>query len=75
MIHLNFLNTDNTSEEVLTKSYLENVIQEFETLTAYVKNFENKNRENFDTDNICIPKHALENKLANWFNSISDSEV
>ena len=42
MMHLNFLNTDNTSEEVLTKSYLENVIQEFETSIAYAENFENK---------------------------------
>ena len=31
--------------------------------------------ENFDTNNISEPEHALENKLPNWFTSISDSEV
>ena len=69
-------NTDNTSdEEVLSESYLEYVIQEFKTLIANVKDFQNKNRQNFDTNNICVPEHALENKLLNWFTSISDSEV
>ena len=69
-------NTDNTSDqEVLSESYLENVIQEFKTLIANVKDFQNKNRANFDTNNICIPEHSLENKLQNWFTSISDSEV
>ena len=43
-------NTDNTSdEEVLSENYLENVMQEFKTLTANVEDFQNKNRENFDT--------------------------
>ena len=38
-------NTDNTSdEEVLSKSYLEKVIQDFKTLIANVKDFQNKNR-------------------------------
>ena len=69
-------NTDNISDkEVLSESYLENVIQEFKTLIANVADFQNKNRENFDTNNICIPEHSLENKLQNWFTSISDSEV
>ena len=54
---------------------MENVIQEFKTLTANVEDFQNKNRENFDTNNICVPEHSLENKLPNWFTSISDSEV
>ena len=71
-----FSNTDNTSnKEVLSESYLENVIQEFETLIANVEDFENKNRKKFDTNNICVPEYALENKLPNWFTSISDSEV
>ena len=68
-------NTDNTSEEVLSESYLEKVIQEFKTLIANVEDFQNKNRDNFDIKNICVPEHALENKLPNWFTSISDSEV
>ena len=69
-------NTDNTSdEEVLSESYLENVIQEFKTVVTNVEDFQNKNRKNFDTNNICIPEHALENKLPKWFTSISDSEV
>ena len=69
-------NTDNnTSEEVLSKSSLENVIQEFKTLLANVTDFQNKNREKFDTNNICVSKHALENKLPNWITSISGSEV
>ena len=68
-------NTNNASEEVLSKSYLENVIQEFKTLIANVEDFQNKNRDNFDINNICVPKHALENKFPNWFTSISDSEV
>ena len=37
--------------------------------------FQNKNRENFDTNNICVSEHALENKLPNWFTFISDSKV
>ena len=69
-------NTDNnTSEEVLSKSSLENVIQEFKTLLANVTDFQNKNREKFDTNNICVSEHALKNKLPNWFTSISGSEV
>ena len=28
-----------------------------------------------NTNKICVPKHALECKLPNWFTSISDSEV
>ena len=68
-------NTDNTSEEVLSESHLENVIQEFKTLIANVEDFQNKNRDDFDTNNICVLEHALENKLPNWFTSISDSEV
>ena len=61
-------NTDNTSDEkVLSESYLENVIQEFKRLIANVEDFQYKNRENFDTSNICVPEHALENKLPNWF--------
>ena len=69
-------NTYNTcDEEVLSESYLENVKQEFKTLIANVENFQNKNRENFDTNNICVPEHALENRLPNWFTSISDYEV
>ena len=68
--------TDNTSDkEVLSESNLENVIQEFKTLIANVEDFQNKNRENFDTNIICVPEHSLENKLPNWFTSISDSEV
>ena len=54
---------------------MENVIQEFKTLIANVKDFLNNNRENFDTNNICVPEHALEDKLPNWFTSISDSAV
>ena len=50
-------------------------MQEFKTLIANVEDFQNKNRDNFDINNICVPKHALENKLPNWFISISDSEV
>ena len=70
------LNTDNTfDEEVLSESYLENVIQELKTLIANVEDFQNKNRENFETNNICVPEHALENKLPNWFTPVSDSEV
>ena len=58
-------NTDNTSDkEVLSESYLENVIQELKTLIANVKDFQNKNRE-----------HSLQNKLPNWFTSIPDSDV
>ena len=69
-------NTDsNTSEEVLNTSSLEKVIQEFKTLLANVTDFQNKNREKFDTNNICVSEHALENKLPNWFTSISGSEV
>ena len=69
-------NTDNTSdEEVLRESYLENAIQEFKTLIANVEDFQNKNRESFDTNNISVPEHALENKLPTWFTSISHSEV
>ena len=69
-------NTDNTSdEEVLSESYLENVIQEFKTLIANVTDIQHKNRENFDTNNITVPEHALENKLPNWFTSISYYEV
>ena len=69
-------NTDNTSdEEVLNENYLENFIQEFKTLIANVEDFQNKNRENFNTNNICVPEHSLENKSPNWFTSISDSEV
>ena len=69
-------NTDNTSdEEVLNENYLENFIQEFKTLIANVEDFQNKNRENFNTNNICVPEHSLENKPPNWFTSISDSEV
>ena len=53
-------NTDNTSdEEVLSVSYLENVTQEFKKLIANVEYFLNQNRENFDTNNISLPKHAL----------------
>ena len=64
-------NTDNTyDEEVLSESYLENVIQEFKkTLIANVEDFQNKNRENFDTKNISVPENALENKLPNWLTS------
>ena len=40
-----------------------------------MKDFLNNNRENFDTNNICVPEHALEDKLPNWFSSISDSAV
>ena len=58
-------NTDNTSEEVLSESYLENGIQEFKTLIANVEDFQNKNRVNLDINNICVPEHALENKLPN----------
>ena len=48
--HCVISNTDNTSdEEVLSENYLENVMQEFKTLTANVEDFQNKNRENFDT--------------------------
>ena len=69
-------NTYNTcDEEVLSESYLENFKQEFKTLIANVENFQNKNRENFDTNNICVPEHALKNRLPNWFTSISDYEV
>ena len=69
-------NTDNTSDkEVLSENYLENVIQEFKTLIANVEDFQNKNRENFDTNNICVPEHSLQNKLPNWFTSIPDSDV
>ena len=69
-------NTDNTSDkEVLSESYLENVIQELKTLIANVEDFQNKNRENFDTNNICVPEHSLQNKLPNWFTSIPDSDV
>ena len=67
-------NTDNTSEEVLSESYLKNVILEFKTLIVNVKDFQNKNRENFDANNTCVPKHSLKNKFPNWFRSISDSE-
>ena len=28
-----------------------------------------------NTNKICVPEHALECKLPNWFTSISDSEV
>ena len=35
-------NTDNSSEEVLSKSSLENVIQELKTLITNVKDFQNK---------------------------------
>ena len=42
---------------------------------AHVEDFQNKNRENFDTNNISTPEHVLEKKLPNWFTSISDSEV
>ena len=70
------LNTDNTSdEEILSESYLENIIQEFKTLIINVEDFQNKNRENFDAINVCVPEHPLENKIPNWFTSISDSEV
>ena len=66
-------NTDNTSdEELLSESYPENVMQEFKTLA---EDFQNKTRKNFDPNNICVPEHAQENKLPNWFTSISDSEV
>ena len=68
-------NTDITSEEVLSESFLENVIQEFKTLIANVEDFQNKNRNNFDTNNICVLEHALESKPPNWFTSICDSEV
>ena len=54
---------------------MENFIQEFKTIIANVEDFQNKNRENFDINNTCVPKHSLENKLPNWFTSISDSEV
>ena len=74
-IYFSFSNTDNTSEEVVNESYLENFIQEFKTLIASAKNFQNKNRENFDTNNIGVPEHTLENKLSTWFTSTSDSEV
>ena len=50
-------------------------MQDFQTLIANVEDFQNKNRENFDTNNIWVLEHALENKLPNWFSSISDSEV
>ena len=69
------MNIGGTSEEVLKESYLENVIQEPKTLIANVKDFQNKNQNNFDTNNICVLKHAWENKLPNWFTSISDCEV
>ena len=68
-------NTDNSSEEVLSKSSLENVIQELKTLITNVKDFQNKDWENFDTNNIRVPEHTLGNKLPNWFTSISNSEV
>ena len=74
-IYFSFSNTDNTSEEVVNESYLENFTQEFKTLIASAKNFQNKNRENFDTNNIGVPEHTLENKLSTWFTSTSDSEV
>ena len=51
------------------------MIQEFKTLIASVEDFQNKNRENFNTNNICVPEHSLENKPPNWFTSISDSKV
>ena len=54
---------------------MENVIQEFKTFITNVKDFKNKNRENIDTNNICVPAHVLENKLSNLFNSISGSEA
>ena len=53
---------------------MEKVIQELRTLIANVEYFQNKNLENFDTNNICMSQPALENKLLNCFNSISDSE-
>ena len=34
-----------------------------------------KARENLDTNKICVSKNALENKLPNWFTTISCSEV
>ena len=74
-IYFSFSNTDNTSEEGINESYLENFIQEFKTLIANAKNFQNKNRENFDTNNIGVPEYTLENKLSTWFTSTSDSEV
>ena len=40
-----------------------------------VKDFQNKNRENFDKKIICIPGHAVKNKLPNWFACISGSEA
>ena len=40
-----------------------------------VKDFQNKNRENFDKKTICIPGHAVKNKLPNWFACISGSEA
>ena len=54
---------------------MELVIEEFKTLLANVKDFQNKNRENFDTNNNCISEHALENKLPNWFTSSPGFEV
>ena len=52
-------NTDNTfDEEVLGESYPGNVIQEFKTLIANVEDFQNKNRENFDRNNISVPEHV-----------------
>ena len=54
---------------------MENVIQEFKTIIANVTDIQHKNRENFDTNNITVPEHALENKLPNWFTSISYYEV
>ena len=54
---------------------MEHVIQEFKTVLANVKDFQNKNRENFDTNNIYISEPALENKLPDWFTSIPGSEV
>ena len=58
-------NPDNISEELLSESYLENVIQEFKILAANVKDFQS----------ISIPNHDLENKFPNWFISISDPEA
>ena len=52
-------NTDNASDnKVLSESYLENVIQELKILTANVEDLQNKNQENFDTNNICVPEHS-----------------
>ena len=39
----NISNTDNISEENLSESYLENVIQQSKTLITNVKDFQNKN--------------------------------